>query len=184
MSAGIVGQCVAGCGACCDPVRTARDFLDDLRLWTREGIARLPDPRTREGWRMWLDSGYTEDMKADVLSAYRFGSVRRRNAEFIHAHWTAVDSGGREGFAYECDAFDSERRVCTVYADRPPICVGHPKYDDWDLTVQSGPRMVRALGATSDIDGSGAACGYAWDLPAAERTRSGLRPLLPIVATS
>jgi Fe-S-cluster containining protein len=69
---------------------------------------------------------------ADLADPYVAGRARR-DLTFIADHWHLIGAHHniRTGFfTYRCDKFDPEARLCTAYADRPPICSGFPWYGD------------------------------------------------------
>jgi Fe-S-cluster containining protein len=50
---------------------------------------------------------------------------------FAAAHWHPTGDRSEGGlYAYQCDRFDPETRLCTAHDDRPPICHAYPVADN------------------------------------------------------
>lgn len=50
---------------------------------------------------------------------------------FAVRHWRPTGDQSDDGrYAYDCDFFDSETRLCLAHDERPPICRGYPWYDE------------------------------------------------------
>lgn len=49
---------------------------------------------------------------------------------FAVAHWRATGEQDDGRYAYACDFFDTESRLCVAHDARPPICRGYPWYDE------------------------------------------------------
>jgi len=104
------GQCVANCGACCDPVlsnygpydiATAPAWQTEL-VWMRENTDPLPRGETLVRWRELVGAGDR--------------NVVDRDGMIIQPHF------------YRCHHFDDETRSCTNYENRPPMCRDYPFY--------------------------------------------------------
>ena len=91
------------------------------------------------------------------------------NHRFIAQHWHPVSGwkaeDGTECLSVRCDMFDPERRACTAYNDRPPVCSDYPWYGD-------KPNAERA--ASLPVE-----CSYLADVAPADRPE-GSRPLIPL----
>jgi Fe-S-cluster containining protein len=148
----------ARCGNCC-----SRIWCDDVRVlakWTTEALAGVPDPADDDGWAYWTAQGeWTDEHRETAISRYH-GERRRRDADFITAHWHPND----DGETWHCDALDPDTRLCTVHEDRPPVCRDYPWYgeDPAKRASHVGPE-----------------CSYLLDVPPAERPE-GARPLIPL----
>lgn len=90
------------------------------------------------------------------------------DADFIAAHWTPDTIPDGDGWAHHtCDRFDPERRRCTDYENRPPVCRDFPNYPS---NVRSDRARVQRMPLR---------CSYQLDYPP-ELRRDGARPLIPL----
>jgi hypothetical protein len=141
-------SCAVGCGACCDPVHLGFP-VEQVARWSTERIKGYTDPTTDEGWAGWVEVGWTDEQREDVVHRMS-DNYDRRNADFLDAHWHELLGPEREGDYWpvgdpekgetapqrrvHCDAFDRHTRTCTVWGipaeegGQPPVCSGYPHY--------------------------------------------------------
>jgi hypothetical protein len=95
------------------------------------------------------------------------------NDRFIAQHWHPLsawtDHDGTSVLSVRCDAFDPERRACTAYEGRPPVCGDFPWYSE-------APGTERASALPPQ-------CSFLADVPPARRPPES-RPLIPLTVIS
>lgn len=135
--------CAAGsCGDCCEDIFVGAPASGMIAEW-------------REYWAAGGLDPIPDDYDPSV--------------EFITRNWTETSRDDR-GAYYECSRFDPVHRLCTAWAERPPVCVGFPWY----------PAHPDGGGQTPErIEKMPLRCSYALDVPVAQR-REGARPLIPL----
>jgi len=109
------------CGDCCE----------DIWLGTskRREIIAYGDPRDDAIWQAWVDSWTAEGLQKGQLAKRPGFIYDYLTAAFVVEHWHGgVRAKGPATKHWTCDAFDTETRLCTAHADRPPVCSGYPWY--------------------------------------------------------
>ena len=95
------------------------------------------------------------------------------NDRFITQHWHPVSAwkaeDGVQCISARCDMFDPDRRACTAYAGRPPVCGDYPWYGEKPGAERASCLPLR--------------CSYAAALPPDHR-RPDARPLIPLTVIS
>jgi Fe-S-cluster containining protein len=111
------------CGVCCEEIYIGKDHATIMGYPLEEPPAGYAarDPEHEEVWKVW-DTYLTDGM---------------RDALFFRVHWHPImngevqrsrDVGHGPRYAYTCDAYDRERRICTAHDTRPTTCRGYPWY--------------------------------------------------------
>lgn len=156
----------ARCGDCCEEIYLSAS-ISDLEPWTTARLESTPDPSTDEGWAWWISEERgqaawrdTSFSREQAILHYDPDGERRKNADFIVAHWT--ENADR---TYSCDQFDTVHRTCRVQGEKPPVCSGYPWYGQ-------EPRADR-------ITKEGSRCSYLLDLRPSDRPKNSY-PLIPI----
>ena len=128
------------CGDCCEEI-----YVSPSPEKLAEGSGSYwawfydkPDPRTDEGWAQWVAWWPDEDWEAKVDEVARADGCDGRAyqcRDWEDARWfrqlVYLDSDGHSETRqhhYSCPLFDSEARLCTDHANRPPICRDFPWY--------------------------------------------------------
>jgi Fe-S-cluster containining protein len=104
----LIGECIEGCGACCDPVMLAAPHLQQ---------ALLPSLSARD--RRWMLEDLVA-MPAKEAAAKTAWMRARPTVGFVEGRLS------RETFFYRCRQFDAETRACRSHDDLPSACGGFP----------------------------------------------------------
>lgn len=119
------GQCVAGCGACCDPIVLPYGPFDiatsnrEELVWMRNNTTHMP---AREGKPRYL-------------------------AHLAHPDQVLIAEDGESVnmFFYRCHHYDEERRVCTAYDTRPDMCRDYPWHGESPDSAKALPKTCGFL---------------------------------------
>ncbi len=154
----------ARCGNCCESIYMSAEMDLIRQAWTTEKLDGVPDPGMDEGWKFWLEHGWTDDRRPTAIAKYSPAHPDQSTANFTAEHWHLVRSE-EDHQIYDCDMFDTETRLCTAGEGRPPVCSGYPWYGE-----EPGRGRAVLLGPQ---------CSYLLDVAPADRPENA-RPLIPI----